>query len=265
MVYVHGVCAPYLTEQLGGLSGVLRLQGFRHQRVQTGVHFLLSCFFILRLQTSQNTFVIKYQLWSVCLKGFCSKIHFTLVVSSIKVALLPSRTHISQLSRILNIQNESIIHAVWVRTENTLLLWCHFFPSHCCCGKEMNLNRPTSQRRVWETSFLLVSDLNKHVGQGEEMLPGVPVPRSAVQTAVWPAVSLWSLGADGTNCSDSSASHLLYTSPEMRQCNITIHSFVLQPCTPLRLLLNGFKRKLNDETSYSDIFMFRAVDFRTGL
>ena len=39
------------------------------------------------------------------------------------------------------------------------------------------------------------------------------LPRSAVQTAVWPAVSLWSRGADGTNCSESSASDLLYTSP----------------------------------------------------
>lgn len=39
------------------------------------------------------------------------------------------------------------------------------------------------------------------------------VPHSAAQTAVWPAVSLWSLGADGTNCSESSASDLLYISP----------------------------------------------------
>ena len=49
-----GEAAAYLAEQLCGLFSVLRLQSLGQQRVQAGVHFLLSCFFILHLQTSQK-------------------------------------------------------------------------------------------------------------------------------------------------------------------------------------------------------------------
>lgn len=57
-----GFCALHLTEHLCGLFGVLSLQGLVQKRVQASVHFLLSRFFILCLQKSQNiTFIaIKY-------------------------------------------------------------------------------------------------------------------------------------------------------------------------------------------------------------